>query len=139
MDTPSRIAHRPLLITAGTAVAVLIAVLVWALQPSGLDRLKDRDNAGGIACEVLIQWIDGTLYNKFPDQNKSQVDLSAQLTAGQMVSKATTASIRATWTGGGDVEALPGHSVPVHGVNLNGLYDACEAEGVNMPENNGTF
>ncbi|MEV0646101.1 hypothetical protein AB0I28_12625 [Phytomonospora sp. NPDC050363] len=142
MDTPDRIARRPLVITAAiTAGLLLIGLQIWALWPSALDRLKDRDESGGVACELLVQWLDGDLYEAAPDDPKARTDAFAKLTAGQLVSEATTPAIHATWTGGGDVDALPGvvDPIPIHGVNLPGLYKACEAEGIDMPPKTDVF
>lgn len=137
---PSRIARRPLVITAIAATTALIGLTVWLLWPSGLESLRDHDTNGAAACELVIKWLNGDLYKEFPEDPQGRTDALAQLTAGELVSEATTESIHATWKGGGDVETLPGlDPIPVHGVDLPGLYAACESEGVDMPPRTDVF
>ena len=135
MDTPSRKPNRRMLITGAIAIAVITAgALTWALWPSGLDRLRDRDAYGAAACETLINWLDGDTAQDYPEYNEAGISGLVRLTAGKLVSQATTPSIHATWGGGGDVAPIPGiDPLPVHKVDMPALYDACVQEGVDMP------
>lgn len=129
MNTPSRIARRPLLITAIAAGLLLIGLSTWVMWPTGpkgLSELAGKDPHGAKACEVLAEWLTG-------DIKGSKDDLRAH--AGPDAYAATTAGIRATAVNVSEGTVLAG--MPMYLTRVESLYTACETAGVDMPPKDG--
>lgn len=138
MSTPRRRLALAAAVLGVLAVGAGLALVLW---PSGLDQLTSRDPHGGAACEVVQQWLTGELETRYGNVYEAAgIEGIAKLAAGSEAAAATTASIRATVTGDIDVPAVPLTSYSGdtwHAADLAALYDACTAEGVDMPPADG--